>query len=409
MKKYIVIVMAALISIGLAACGDRKPQAEIHEDADSERGPNGGRLLRDGDFALEVTIFEKGQPPAYRVYPTQAGQPLDPKRVELAIVVKRLDGEENRFAFVPEGFYLAGQSVVAEPHSFDVTVTATHDGKQSRWTYPSYEGRVTIDKTVADAAGIAVEPAGPAVLVTTIDLLGRVEFAPAAKAEVKARFPGVVTRALKTVGDSVRVGETLAIVESSQSLQSYAVTAPIAGVVLERRTNVGDVASADALYVIGDLSRVQANLHVFPGDVARIGNAQKVTVRSLDGRMTTETTVSSFLPTAEAATQTLVVRAALPNADKRWLPGMAVQASVVVAEESVPLAVRTSGLQRFRDFTVVFAQVGETYEVRMLDLGRQSKDWAEVLGGIKTGQAYVVANSFLIKADIEKSGASHDH
>ncbi|WP_448505453.1 hypothetical protein [Immundisolibacter sp.] len=75
----------------------------------------------------------------------------------------------------------------------------------------------------------------------------------------------------------------------------------------------------------------------------------------------------------------------------------------------MPLAVRSSGLQAFRDFTVVFARVGETYEVRMLERGRDDGEYVEVLGGLKPGTEYVAENSYLIKADIEKSGASHDH
>jgi cobalt-zinc-cadmium efflux system membrane fusion protein len=75
----------------------------------------------------------------------------------------------------------------------------------------------------------------------------------------------------------------------------------------------------------------------------------------------------------------------------------------------VPLAVKSSALQRFRDFTVVFAKVGTTYEVRMLDLGVSDATWTEVKGGLKPGTEYVAENSFLVKADIEKSGASHDH
>ena len=65
--------------------------------------------------------------------------------------------------------------------------------------------------------------------------------------------------------------------------------------------------------------------------------------------------------------------------------------------------------QPFRDFTVVYARVGNTYEVRMLDLGRRTDEWTEVLGGIEPGTEYVVDGAFLIRADIEKSGASHDH
>ena len=48
-------------------------------------------------------------------------------------------------------------------------------------------------------------------------------------------------------------------------------------------------------------------------------------------------------------------------------------------------------------------------EVRMLELGPQSGDWVEVLGGLLPGTRYVTENSYLIKADVEKSAAAHDH
>ena len=103
------------------------------------------------------------------------------------------------------------------------------------------------------------------------------------------------------------------------------------------------------------------------------------------------------------------MRAPLPNAVGLWRPGMAVTAEVTLSERNVPLAVKTAALQRFRDFTVVFARFGDTYEVRMLELGQQDGEYVEVLGGIDPETPYVVDQSFLIRADIEKSGASHDH
>ena len=77
--------------------------------------------------------------------------------------------------------------------------------------------------------------------------------------------------------------------------------------------------------------------------------------------------------------------------------------------DQVKLAVRQSAIQRFRDFQVVYARFGDTYEVRMLELGRRNREWVEVLAGIEAGTEYVTQNSYLIKADIEKSGASHEH
>jgi cobalt-zinc-cadmium efflux system membrane fusion protein len=45
----------------------------------------------------------------------------------------------------------------------------------------------------------------------------------------------------------------------------------------------------------------------------------------------------------------------------------------------------------------------------MLELGDNDGKFVEVLGGLKPNTEYVTENSFLIKADIEKSGASHGH
>ena len=89
--------------------------------------------------------------------------------------------------------------------------------------------------------------------------------------------------------------------------------------------------------------------------------------------------------------------------------GMFVTALIEIETFEVPLAVKRVGLQAFRDFTVVYAKVGEQYEVRMLELGREAGEWVEVLSGIDAGTEYVTNNSYIIKADIEKSGASHDH
>ena len=49
------------------------------------------------------------------------------------------------------------------------------------------------------------------------------------RAQVRARFAGLVREVRAGLGDTVGVGQTLAIVESNESLKSYAVTAPIAG------------------------------------------------------------------------------------------------------------------------------------------------------------------------------------
>jgi len=383
-------------------------EEQAHGD-EYERGPNRGRLLKSGAFALEITIFEAGSPPQFRVFPYVDGTLVDPASLDVTIALGRLDGAIDHFAFHPENTYLTSDGIVVEPHSFDVRVTAKYGGQEFDWTYQSYEGRTMIDSKTAQITGIEVEAAGPAIIEETLDVLGRIDLAPGAEAKLRARYPGQVIAVYKTVGDNVRAGERLARIESNESLQEYDLVSPINGVVLERLTNLGDVSGQAALFIVGDLTQLRVDFHVFPKDLHRVTPGQQVVITSLDDRLTAMTEIYTFLPTKELETQTVIARAALSNSDKSWMPGMTVRGDIIIKKEEVPLAVRTKALQRFRDFTVVFARVGETYEVRMLELGRQTSQWTEVLGGISPGQDYVTKNSFLIKADIEKSGASHDH
>ncbi len=413
-KKF--AALAALIVSGsaLTACGgDADAGAEEAHDAaeanEFERGPHGGRMLRADDFAVEITIFEEGAPPQFRVFPFLRDKPLDPADVELSMEARRLGGEVDRFVFDAAEDYLKSREVVGEPHSFDIGVKATYGGEAHDWTYQSYEGRTTIADAAAKEAGVALEKAGPAVIAETIDALGRVEFAPGAEASLPARFPGQVLDVFKTIGDPVAKGEAIARIESNESLRTYEIRSPIDGVLIERRTNPGDVSAEGPLFVVGDVTDLVVDFHIFATDLGRVRAGQPVTITPVEGAAKADTKISTILPTKETATQTIIARASLSNPAGEWMPGMTVRGDIVVEEEQAPLAVRTEALQRFRDFTVVFEKVGETYEVRMLDLGRQTPEWTEVRGGIKPGAVYVARNSFLIKADIEKSGASHDH
>jgi cobalt-zinc-cadmium efflux system membrane fusion protein len=287
-------------------------------------------------------------------------------------------------------------------------VTAGHPGGQSEWHYESYEGRTEIQPDVAQAMGIEVEQAGGGLIREVIELQGTVLPHPNSVTEVRGRFPGVVQSVQKDIGDSVKRGEPLASVQSNESMQTYVVNAPRDGTVIAREARIGSASSNNALYVIADLSRLVADFKVYGRDLGRIAAGQTVRVSSLDGEDTIVGTIDRILPTLDVNNRAATARVLLNN-DPNWHPGLFVQGLVIVAEHEVPLAVRQSGLQSFRDFTVVYARVRQTYEVRMLDLGRRDGEFVEVLSGLEPGTTYVSENSYLIKADIEKSGASHDH
>jgi len=386
------------------------PAAVMGEEQEEafERGPQGGRLLEDGDFALEVTIFESGIPPEFRLYAYLDEMPVSPSAFDARIELTRLGGATDVFRFDPEGDYLRGLGRVREPHSFDVAIEVTHADSTHRWSYESHEGRTAIPQRVADSQGIEVEAAAEAVMTDTIELTGTIQADPGRISEVRSRFPGVVTEISKTIGDRVARGETLGMVETNESLRSIPLTAPIGGLIVDRSVQNGQITGDAPLFVISDMSEVWVYLDVFGKDLASVAVGQAARIETLNGDVI-EDRIDWISPLVAHGSQSVRARITVPNPDDRLRPGQFVRASVVVDEYPVGLAVRTSALQTFRDFDVVFARVGDVYEVRMLELGRRNDAWVEVLDGLRSGEIYVTENSYLIKADIEKSGATHDH
>jgi len=378
------------------------------EENEVAKGPRGGRLLQEGNFALEITIFETGVPPEFHVFAYVDGKSVSPTDVTLEITLARLDGQVDSFAFQAQGEGLRGDGVVTEPHSFDVSVTALYQGKRYQWQYGNYEGRVEIAKDIAEVSGIKTEKAGARAIKETLKLSGRVQVDPNRLSQIRARFPGMVKQVYRELGDSVRRGDVLAEIQSNESLQSYKIKAPISGVIVGRELQVGAATGANPLFTIADLSKVWIELDVFDRDLDRVRTGQSVLIETLSGT-SIQGKIEWLSPMAAHASQSVQARVTLNNSDHHFRPGQFVRGHVTVAEYAVDLAVRKSGIQGFRDFQVIFALVNDTYEVRMLELGRSDHDWIEVLGGLKAGTTYVIENSYLIKADIEKSGASHDH
>jgi cobalt-zinc-cadmium efflux system membrane fusion protein len=381
---------------------------DMHDSAEPEKGTHGGRLLTDGDLALELAIFEAGVPPEFRVWTTDGEEAVKPDLVDLDVTLTRLGDARDEIGFIPEGDYLRGDTVIYEPHSFVVAVNASYRGNTYQWRYDNFEGRTQIRDEIADTAGIKTAIAGPAVIRDYVTVYGRVVSDPENVSHVNARFDGVIRSVSASIGSTVKQGQVLARIEANDSLNSYVINAPIGGTVIERHANPGETTDGRTLFTIVDTSSVWAELAIFPSDRTKVRVGLPVSMQTAIGDIRIGGEIALLSPVA-GANQSVTARIRLDNQQGLLAAGMYLTGEIEVEQFDVPLAVRRTALQSFRDFTVVFAKVDDQYEVRMLELGRQDDEWVEVLGGLNVSTEYVTTNSYVLKADIEKSGASHDH
>jgi len=505
-SAFLALSLAALVITGC------RPPSHDHGHGDGEhdhheeeqaKGPHGGRLLEEGDFGLEVTIFENGVPPEYRVYPYLRHEPLDPAQVKVSMLLRRPGGRVDQIQFMKQGDYLRGDRVVEEPHSFEVSVAAEHAGQSHNWKYESFEGRAVLTAEVLRNAGVTVETAGPALIPVERALPGEVALNLDRAAHVVSRFRGQVMEVRKTLGDRVRQGEVLAVLDSreladaksefieaihrlelaqalftreealwrkkisaekdyllarhqleeteiakqtarqkllalgvgaaelellarepegevvafrarqpfpEQALTRYELRAPRDGTVVGKEVTAGSPVDADQeLFLLADLTTVWVDATVHPADLPMVGEGRKATVRLEATGREAAGTIAYVGPLADGRSRASLARLVLPNPDGAWRPGLFVSVRVVESEATVPVAVRTAALQAFRDRDAVFLQDGDVFQAMPVTLGRRNSEWVEVLSGLSAGQRYASTNSFVIKAEVLKDGATHDH
>src|SRR5690606_28375964 len=223
--REVVAATVALTTL-LAACGTRQAsdehghaEANDHGHAQEDevrKGEHGGRWLEQDGHAVELAIAEDGTPPKFQAWLYRDGKPLPATAGTVNVHLVRLGDvtEDHRLVPRADGSLLA-DSVVGEPHSFDVEVRATIGAQALRWTWPSYEGRTRIAPGIAQASGIRVQPAGAGVIADAHEVQGLLTPVEGRVASVTARFPGPIRKLGANVGDRVRAGQVLATIESN--------------------------------------------------------------------------------------------------------------------------------------------------------------------------------------------------
>ncbi len=208
-----------------------------------------------------------------------------------------------------------------------------------------------------------------------------------------------------------------ALSETGEIHSHHVIRSPIEGQVIEREVTLGEIVGPerDALMVLADLRTLWVIADVPEiriGDV-RVGSQASVSVPAFRDHVF-KGTVAYLGAQLNPATRTIPARIEVTGSDAMLRPGMFARVELVVGDVAgEPVAaIPEAAVQHVEGESCVFVPVADepnTFAKRVVRIGAPIGRMVPVLGGLQEGEPYVVHGSFMLKADLGKAGAAHEH
>lgn len=265
---------------------------------------------------------------------------------------------------------------------------------------------IHINQKLAQEAGIKTASANSGDIHQQITTYGKIVTDPSHISHIRARFPGTVLEVKVGIGQKVKKGDVLAFIEANQSLSRYSIKAPFDGVITARHANPGELAQEQPLFTVADYSFMWAELKVFPQDMSKIKAQQKVTLMIND--RTLESEIDHVLPN-DNDDPFILARVSINNPNNQLSAGMMAKGFVSISQKNVAVAVNNDAIHELEGSNVVFVKIADGFEARKVILGQSDGIHTEILSGLTQGEIFASVNSYILKADLLKSGAEHAH
>ncbi len=265
---------------------------------------------------------------------------------------------------------------------------------------------VSMSAEMAKQNGIETTVVTSGVIRNEEILYGKIVADPASLAHVNARFTGVIKKVKVNIGEEVKKGETLVVIESNESLNQYSINAPMSGRIVARQANIGELTNAESLLTIANFDVVWAQLSVFPTQLSKVNANQQVLIHSTEINQRAQ--ISYLTPSLNDKPYSLAY-VKLNNKTNKWPLGSAIKGAVTTSQHSVPIVVPKEAIQEFEGNSVVFIKEGNEYHPSAVKTGASDAINIAIIEGLNVGESVVVKNSYLLVADLKKSEAGHEH
>lgn len=195
-------------------------------------------------------------------------------------------------------------------------------------------------------------------------------------------------------------------------VSAFAVTAPFAGIVIEKQVTLGELVSpSESMFTVADLSTVwiQADVPETALGKIREGVSAKVSVPAYPGQ-NFGGLVSYIGATLDKDTRTTAARIEVPNSDGRLKPGMFATATIEAAgDKREVIALPDAAIVLLEGVPSVFVYEQGAYEARQVEPGDRIGGRTLLKSGVKAGDQVVVSGTYALKARKLKSQLGHGH
>lgn len=270
------------------------------------------------------------------------------------------------------------------------------------------------DKAI-QMAGIKFDRVKMRKIKNLIELAGEVGLNEDRVVHVVPRFPGIVRSVNKRLGDRVKAGEVLAVIESNESMSRYKITSASKGTVIEKHITPGEHVPDDAsVYVVADLSNVWVNLSIYAKDIQNVRKGSEVEITTVGNNLSAKGKISYISPVFNQTSRVAQARVVLSNPRLQWRPGMFVRGVIRFESSQEVPAVQNVAVQTLHETTVVFVRKEENeFNPVLVVPGDSDSQWTQIVKGLHVNDEYVSKGAFELKAQIVTGSlgghAGHGH
>jgi cobalt-zinc-cadmium efflux system membrane fusion protein len=204
---------------------------------------------------------------------------------------------------------------------------------------------------------------------------------------------------------------TAFLAQKDPDLSTYTIRSPIDGTIMNRHITKGEyIEDVSMIYEVADLNRIWVEVGIFPKDLNSVKVGQTVKITSADDpNTTTHAKIIYVSPIIQEETITAKAIAEVDNSSGKWRPGSFVKINIATELIPVKIIAPKTAIQEIEGETYVFVKIPEGFEKRAVELGRTDNDSVEIVAGLDAGEYYASTETFLLKADLGKGEAEHEH